>query len=92
MTSIAESGQGRSSQTGGNCIPKYNTIDLYEYVHHLAIALGSPAAAGLVVAAKSVFRSSETRDRPFAEYFLIGTLLSVVLAAAGGIVLRIALF
>lgn len=57
-----------------------------------AITLGSPAGAGLIVAAKSVFRFSEARDRPFAEYFLIGTLLSVVLAVAGGIVLRIVLF
>lgn len=57
-----------------------------------AVTLGSPAAAGLIVAAKSVFRFSETKDRPFAEYFLIGTLLSVVLAVAGGIALRLFLF
>jgi hypothetical protein len=57
-----------------------------------AITLSSPAAAGLIVAAKSVFRFSETRDRPFAEYFLIGTFLSVLLAVAGGIALRIFLF
>ena len=44
--------------------------------------------AGLIIAAKSVFRFSEIKGRPFAEYFLIGTLSSVALAALGGLLLK----
>jgi hypothetical protein len=56
-----------------------------------AILYGAPAAAGLIVAAKSVFRFPEIKGRPFAEYFLIGTLLSVALAVLGGLLLRFTL-
>ncbi|MEM7050589.1 MAG: hypothetical protein AAF604_13065 [Acidobacteriota bacterium] len=56
-----------------------------------AVVADWPATFGLVLAAKSVFRFPELkehgRDRGFAEYFLIGTLLSVALAAAGGLAL-----
>ena len=52
-----------------------------------AIVTGSFAAVGLIVAAKSLFRFPELKDRPFAEYFLIGTLLSVVAATLGGLLL-----
>jgi len=47
-----------------------------------AVLLGHPEAAALVVAAKSLARFSEFRDAPFVEYFLIGTLLSIVCALA----------
>jgi hypothetical protein len=47
-----------------------------------AVLLGHPEAAALVVAAKSLARFSEFRDAPFVEYFLIGTLLSIVSALA----------
>ena len=53
-----------------------------------AIMTGSIATVGLIVAAKSLFRFPELRDRPFAEYFLIGTLLSVSFAAVSGLALR----
>ena len=56
-----------------------------------AILYGAPAAAGLIVAAKSVFRFPEIKGRPFAEYFLIGTLMSVALAVLGGLLLRFGL-
>lgn len=55
-----------------------------------AFAGGSVAAIGLVVGAKSVARFPEFRSRAFAEYFLIGTLLSVGFAGLGGVVLRAA--
>lgn len=42
------------------------------------------AAVGLIVGAKSVARFPEFQSRAFAEYFLIGTLLSVSIAAIGG--------
>jgi hypothetical protein len=57
----------------------------------IAFGMGSFAAVGLIIGAKSVARFPEFRSRAFAEYFLIGTLLSVSIAAAGGWILRIAL-
>lgn len=54
----------------------------------VAFAIGSFTAVGLIIGAKSIARFPEFRSRAFAEYFLIGTLLSVAIAAAGGFVLR----
>jgi hypothetical protein len=54
-----------------------------------AVLAGSPAGVGLVVAAKSVFRFEDAKKgRHNAEYFLIGTFLSVTEAVIGGIVVR----
>jgi Protein of unknown function (DUF3307) len=52
-----------------------------------AIALRSPGTIGLVLTAKSIVRYPELKSGRFAEYFLIGTLLSIILAILGGIVL-----
>jgi hypothetical protein len=52
-----------------------------------AILLQSPEAAGLILAAKSIARYPELKSVKFAEYFLIGTLLSISLAVVGGIAL-----
>lgn len=52
-----------------------------------AVVARSPEAVGFVVAAKSIVRFPSLKDRPFAEYFLIGTLLSVIVAVAGGLIL-----
>jgi hypothetical protein len=54
----------------------------------VAFAMGSFTAVGLIVGAKSVARFPEFKSRAFAEYFLIGTLISVAIAAAGGWTLR----
>lgn len=53
-----------------------------------AILIGSYTSVGLIVAAKSIFRFPEMKDRPSAEYFLIGTLLSISVAVIGAIALR----
>lgn len=53
----------------------------------LAVIARSPEAVGFVVAAKSIVRFPSLKDRPFAEYFLIGTLLSMLLAVGGGLIL-----
>jgi hypothetical protein len=51
-----------------------------------AVLVNSPAGVGLVIAAKSVFRFGEARsDRRAAEYFLIGTFVSVTEAVIGGV-------
>jgi hypothetical protein len=52
-----------------------------------AMALQSPALVGLILTGKSIARFPEFKEPRFAEYFLIGTLLSVLLAVFGGIVL-----
>lgn len=48
---------------------------------------GNISAIGIVFAAKSIARFNELSKKQFAEYYLVGTLLSFLLALAGGIVL-----
>jgi hypothetical protein len=52
-----------------------------------AIAIQSPALVGLILTGKSIVRFPEFKEARFAEYFLIGTLLSISLSVFGGIVL-----
>lgn len=54
-----------------------------------AVVARSPEAVGFVVAAKSIVRFPSLKDRPFAEYFLIGTMLSVLVAVIGGVILLV---
>jgi hypothetical protein len=57
-----------------------------------ALFLRSPATAGLILAAKSIARYPEFKKEQFAEYFLIGTLLSISAAIVGGMILRKAFY
>ncbi len=52
-----------------------------------AVLVQSPAMIGLILTGKSIARLPELKGPRFAEYFLIGTLLSISLALLGGIVL-----
>ena len=52
-----------------------------------ALLLQSPGTAGLILAAKAIARYPEFKSEHFAEYFLIGTLLSFSIAVLGGVVL-----
>ena len=52
-----------------------------------ALLLHSPASIGLILTAKSIARYPQFKSEHFAEYFLIGTLLSIAIAILGGIVL-----
>jgi hypothetical protein len=52
-----------------------------------AVVLRSPALIGLILTAESSARFPEMKESKFAEYFLIGTLLSVSIALLGGLVL-----
>ena len=52
-----------------------------------AIMVQSPATVGLILTAKSIARYPEFKSERFAEYFLIGTLLSISLAILGGVLL-----
>lgn len=49
-----------------------------------ALLLQSPATIGLILTAKSIARYPEFKSERFAEYFLIGTLLSISVAILGG--------
>jgi hypothetical protein len=58
----------------------------------IVVAAGSYAALAFLVAAKGIVRSDEfDKNRDFAEYFLIGSLASVLVALCAGIALRFAL-
>jgi uncharacterized protein DUF3307 len=57
-----------------------------------ALLVQSPAMIGLILAGKSIARLGELKGPKFAEYFLIGTLLSVSLALSGGIFLLLAFY
>ena len=51
----------------------------------IVVAAGSYAAMAFLVAAKGLIRSEDLRDRDFAEYFLIGSLASVLVALCAGL-------
>jgi hypothetical protein len=54
----------------------------------LVVVAGSYAALGFLVAAKGLIRSEELQEREFAEYFLVGSLCSVLVALCAGLVIR----
>jgi hypothetical protein len=57
-----------------------------------AVLLQSPATVGLILTAKSIARYPEFKSERFAEYFLIGTLLSISIAILGGALLAKLIF
>ncbi len=52
-----------------------------------AVMTQSPAMIGLILTGKSIARFPELKQARFAEYFLIGTLLSISIALLGGLIL-----
>jgi hypothetical protein len=52
-----------------------------------ALVLQSPGTVGFILAAKSIARYPELKSIRFAEYFLIGTLISVTMAVGGAVLL-----
>jgi hypothetical protein len=68
------------------------TIGILERILIVVFVLtGSEAAVGFVVAAKTLARFRLLDDRDFAEYYLLGTLASVAVAIASGLIARAAL-
>lgn len=55
------------------------------------ILMGQWAAMVLLVAAKSIARFEELKERRFAEYYLVGTLASLLVAILVGLVLTVVL-
>lgn len=78
--------QGTSGNSGASA-GKYIGILERVLITTLA-ATGNISAIGFVFTAKSIARYSELSDRKFAEYYLIGTLVSFLLALVGGIILN----
>ena len=63
------------------------TIGILERLLIVTFVLtNATAAIGFVVAAKTLARFKQLDDRQFAEYYLLGTLASVSVAIASGIV------
>lgn len=66
------------------------------YIERLLVIILTVEAAypaiGFIVAAKSLARFKQMDDRDFAEYFLLGTLTSMFLGVAYGILIRIIIF
>jgi len=57
-----------------------------------AMLMQSPTTVGLIFTAKSVARFPELKDARFAEYYLIGTLMSVTAAVIGGLILDLVFY
>ena len=57
-----------------------------------AILIQSPAMVGLILTGKSIVRFPEAKEPRFAEYFLIGTFLSMSIAIIGGLLLARAIY
>lgn len=53
------------------------------------VFVGAYEAIGLVLAAKSIARFDQLKDRKFAEYYLIGTLASLSFGILVGILTRV---
>jgi hypothetical protein len=63
------------------------TIGILERILTLTLVfLNQYAAIALVITAKSIVRFEELKDRKFSEYYLIGTLSSILFAIGVGII------
>jgi len=65
--------------------------NLERLVLTIVVAAGSYAALAFLVAAKGLIRSEDLQERDFAEYFLVGSLSSVLVALCSGVVIRFTL-
>jgi hypothetical protein len=86
---LAENAGDRSSATSS---AQLQNAGLYigwleRFLVITALLLQSPAMIGLIFTAKSIARYPELKTERFAEYFLIGTLLSLSIAMVGGAIL-----
>ena len=78
--SESEGEPGESEYNVGKIIGNLERILLFVFV-----VLGNYAAIGFVIAAKSVARFKDLEDHNFAEYYLVGTLASTLIAIAAGL-------
>jgi hypothetical protein len=75
--------------TGAVEVARGRAIGILERAITLTFVLmGQYGALGLVIAAKSLARFKALEDREFAEYFLVGTLASLLLALVVGLAVK----
>lgn len=60
--------------------------NLERFLAYALVLLGQWSALGLVLAAKSIARFRELENQDFADYYLIGTLSSLSVAVATGVI------
>jgi len=94
VRSLAASVKTHSEENGG---AQLENAGLYigwleRFLVVTALLLQSPATVGLILTAKSIARYPEFKSERFAEYFLIGTLLSISMALLGGALLSKLIF
>ena len=78
--------------TGAIDVARGRTVGSLERALALTLVLlGEYSAVGWIIAAKSLARFKQLEDREFAEYFLVGTLASFLLAVLVGLGTRILL-
>lgn len=82
-------GPSRRSRRGPDEAARGRVIGYLERaIVFVIIVAGTFESLGLVLVAKGIARFQQLQDRDFAEYFLIGTLLSMVAALAVGFAAR----
>jgi hypothetical protein len=83
LEEIAGEAEGSTTPSMGR------TIGILERILLLTLVIFAQwGAIGLVLAAKSVARFKDLDKRTFSEYYLIGTLTSVLVAVASGLLVR----
>ena len=76
-------------QGGDNHLPSGRYIGMVERALILTLVVfGSVSSLALVLAAKSLARFAKLSDQQFAEYYLFGTLNSMLIALIAGLILR----
>ena len=79
----------RAEETGE---PQGRMIGILERMLVLTLVLvGQWGALGLVMAAKSIARFEDLKHRSFSEYYLIGTLASLLVATVSGLLVKLLL-
>jgi hypothetical protein len=85
---IGDGSLGDEAAAGERPVPRIGaTIGVLERLLIVVLILtGAEVAIGLVIAAKTLARFRQLDDRAFAEYYLLGTLASVSVALASGLI------
>jgi len=82
--------QDSEGGVGPLALSRGQTIGILERMLVLTLVLLDQwGALGLVLAAKSIARFKELEDRAFGEYYLIGTLTSLLVATATGLTVKL---
>ena len=84
---IPQPANGETEESGEYAMGR--TIGCLErFLLFVLVLLGQWGALGFVIAAKSIARFRELENQQFADYYLIGTLTSILTAIGSGILIR----